>query len=222
MGPPGNSLGKELLLLIRDRDCTQHTVPLERPARPQQAWQPGAGLEAGQPVRRQPQPRMRSGLTWRSGAAEERLVWGVQEDGKRQVLPIRHHEPPALGKPDKEEVVTTAHLALRGPHCSQWPTRAAVPEGHRRENEIPLCRRGQVPTRTQRPHWAESSCVCRLEGSLPAQVPVFEIEAAAGRGVVPLDILSPVADVVSEEHVFFGVRVVLLDPAVRDRYDHVS
>lgn len=40
---------------------------------------------------------------------------------------------------------------------------------------------------------------------LPAQVPVFEVETAPGRGVVSLDELFPVADVVSQGHVFFGV-----------------
>lgn len=50
---------------------------------------------------------------------------------------------------------------------------------------------------------------------------VFEIEVVAGRGVVFLDIFFLVVDVVSEEYVFFGVRVVFLDFVVRDRYDYV-
>lgn len=57
---------------------------------------------------------------------------------------------------------------------------------------------------------------------LPAQVPVLEVEAAARRGVAPLDVVFPVADVVSEEHVLLGVGIVLLDPAVGHRDDHVS
>lgn len=60
------------------------------------------------------------------------------------------------------------------------------------------------------------------ERHAPAQVPVFEVETAPGRGVVLLDELFPVTDVVSERHVFFGVRVIFLDPTVCNRNNHIS
>lgn len=53
-------------------------------------------------------------------------------------------------------------------------------------------------------------------------MPVFQVKAAPWRRVASLNVVPPVADVVSKRHVFLGVGVVLPDPAVGNRYDHIS